>query len=688
MSESVQTGTPRVARPEVWALFVLPVLLVAISLRQFLDHDFHTLMGDDLYNLGAIADGKWASNPVQMLFGVQSDKWRPVFQIVMGVLYNLFAFDVASYVAFNIALHTASALLLYHLVLTFAPGRAFIAFTAAVLFATTRFADYQLWTVTGLVEGLSTFLFIAAVNFYALARARQREKWMWWALGCWVAAVLTHERYLVMLPAVFLAGFFWPVEGRRITRIWFVVLALGFVALHFGYRAALGERLLVGTGGKAIGFDFERIVVFLVTAIANAIGFNYGPAYLSAQPMREAPVHIFGTSIFIAFVTVSAIVFGLLMSRKALIEKPSRLGQILILLACLGGAALVAAITIRQEFRWILTVYLFVLIAFALAASAIPNRRIGVALAASLLGASLFQTSYYTKLDKSVVFFSMQDNVDKVRKVVGELPPTAGVTYLVVEDPSGQCDWGYGRGQLFKAYSEFEGGKYVCVLGIQSLPPEAALPGARIVISRLSDAKTEEVTGPAQSQMLMAAAAATGAPLYKTFDPKMLNSQQPMSTPSGFGGMALDWPTALGNVPSLVLVSGFNATVPATAVPGSKLSFAAGMPYASAVPAVLWIAARDKAGAVHRIWEESMVGPSDGVTRLKGFTVPLDGAFDGIVFGIDTPQGDASAHWAVFGSPSILPPGSAEAAPAETKERCAEVATPPNDKAVTWCSIR
>lgn len=688
MSDATAQITPETVKPSrlaVLTLFVAPVLLVVLSLAQYMDHDFHTLMGDDLANLSAIAAGEWASDLRQMLFGVAVEKWRPVFQTVMGLLFGVFGFKIQYWIAFNILLHTASALVLYLIVLRLAPGRPFLAFTVALLFATTRFADYQLWQVTGLVEGLSTFLFLAAINSYVIA-LQGRTKAMWTALGLWAAAFLTHERYLVFFPVVLMAAFFWPAQGQRITRIWYAVVALAVVLIHFGYRAALGERLLVGTGGQEIGLDFSRIATFFVTAIVNALGFNYGPAYLAHQPMREAPAYMFGVSIVIAVVTLAAILIGLVLARRKLFEKPKRLAPLLLLAACIGGAALVASITFRQEFRWILTVYLFLLVAFALGIAAIGDKRIGMALAAVLLAASLFQTDYYRKLDNNVVFFSLQRNVDQIHDLISSAPPANGGTYLVVEDPAAQCDWGYGRGRLLKIYDDIKSGQFSCVQGIANLPAAAALPDTRIIVSRLSDGVTRDVTASAKGQLALASVAVDASvPLVPAFDPKMLNSQAPVSTPTNLGAFTGEWQTDLGGVPSLVIVSGYNVTMPVTQpAPGSQLVFVAGMPYRTSEEAQLWVAAVGRDGVQRRLWEANMRGPADSVARLSPVKIALDGDIAALVFGINSPFGDTGGHWAVFGSPAIVP-ASAAAADSPPAPACNAVAAPENDRTIVWC---
>src|SRR5690606_23223193 len=145
--------------------------------------------------------GRFSSSPAQALFGFAADKYRPVFQAIIGLEFWAFGYDTYKYILTNVALHAFSSVLLYLLVLRLAPGRSGLATSVGLLFAISRFAGYQLWQVTGLLEGIATFLLIAAALMYVTSLKTNQKSLPWSVLALWGMAVFAHERYLCFLPA-------------------------------------------------------------------------------------------------------------------------------------------------------------------------------------------------------------------------------------------------------------------------------------------------------------------------------------------------------------------------------------------------------------------------------------------------------------------------------------------------------
>lgn len=135
-----------------------------------------------------------------------------------------------------------------------------------------------------------------------------------------------------------------------------------------------------------------------------------------------------------------------------------------------------------------------------------------------------------------------------------------------------------------------------------------------------------------------------------------LNSNAAVETPSGHGSfIANAWPTSTGDRNSIIVLTGFDLTMPPVRLGATnKLTFDAGMAYPSSAAAKLWVSIRSGSEVV-RVWEENAVPPK-AKTVLKSYTVdltPYAHKDAQLVFGMSTPVGDSSGHWAVFADAKV-----------------------------------
>jgi hypothetical protein len=317
-------------------------------------------------------------------------------------------------------------------------------------------------------------------------------------------------------------------------------------------------------------------------------------------------------------------------------------------------------------------------------------------LGGAFVALSLMQAVHYRGLERNIFFLAEQFEAERLRNVIKSLPENDRV-FLVVENRLTQCDWTYADGRFFKVYFPAPKAVVHCLVGLPNLPSSVATSDALVITSRTSTATTANITDAAKSWVDENRPYGRNTDLLlPQFSLESVTPQGEAATPSGRGAFTADaWPTSTFAVPALIVVSGFNATVPLPKIePGMDLRFAAAMPYKATGRARFKVALQDAQGRSTEIWAEEFLPPEDGVTRLRSFKIPLPAGrsmFRTVTFGIETLTPDSSAHWAVFAHPRVTRPapiadrgsGAATVLPAE---KCELVGFPPGKmRSLTWC---
>lgn len=246
-------------RPARWLGALVLVAAVAVSYQPALDAGF---VWDDDSNVTANATlrdlpGLWRiwTDPTA------NQQNYPLTYTSFWVEYHLWGLEAAGYHRVNVALHAASALLVWRLLFCLGvPG----AWLAAAIFAVHPVQVESVAWITERKNTLSGFFFLGAalagIRFAGLAQGAHQEggaaasdsrRWRWYVL-CWalyLCAVLA-KTVTCLLP-VALALLIWWKRGRLAPRDLLPLAPLALVGAAAGLRTAWLEQHHVGAVGAA-----------------------------------------------------------------------------------------------------------------------------------------------------------------------------------------------------------------------------------------------------------------------------------------------------------------------------------------------------------------------------------------------------------------------------------------------------
>ena len=270
------------------SVFLFCLSASAIRVIPFFPNAF---FGDDLSNLLAFKQGQFASTLHQAVAASFAQKYRPVFALAIGLLFQTFGDKIYLYLISNLFLHAVNSTLSFCIIKQFVINKYLLPLFMTVAISMSRFALYQVTQVTGLVEGLALSFFLSTVFLWIRAIRSEIRQNLYIALALTTSAlaIFTHERYLglvIWLGVVTCAA---PSSARigasaRVTAPLAGALIVGF-NLYFKTHV-LGNAFLVGTGGSHMDFDIERELDFLGAGLLSIVGINSGPDYLIGGSFR------------------------------------------------------------------------------------------------------------------------------------------------------------------------------------------------------------------------------------------------------------------------------------------------------------------------------------------------------------------------------------------------------------------
>lgn len=479
MSETTLTTTPaqgaRESRvpPGLWIL-VVAIALIGVEVR-FLQYMPTVFFGDDLDNLLAYRQHEFASTLQQALFQEYFQKYRPVWALALGTLFEAFGPRVGAYMVFNAAVHTVITLIVFAIAWRLSHGRWLVAIAISVASAASRFALYEVTQVTGTVESLPLLWCLVAV--YCVSRADQDHVafwyWSWAAIAAAFLSAHSHERYVVLAPWLALAFLANPSlatlpRGRRIA------LLLGSsipFAFNFLYKVlVLDIPFFVGTSGTHISIQPRWIVELAAEALFSLIGFNFGPPHLVGVSIPSLNT-LSGWCLASLFALGWC---GTIAAGIASVPRDSRKNLRWPALLAAGMLLLLAApvLSVRMDQRWLYASFIFALLGLAWALSAVRWTRVGVS--AAIIGittASLGIDSIVQPYFGNIFFVNSGRFAEAVKRNVVDSNP-ADPRDLAIVTSQDHCDWSLLEGKFFILY----GGAQRTLHCIASLDSGNALP--------------------------------------------------------------------------------------------------------------------------------------------------------------------------------------------------------------------
>jgi hypothetical protein len=667
-------GMPRARRLLAGAL-----LIVLVGVVWFASIPHGILIGDDVVLVSQVKHGEYASTIPQALTGASQDRYRPVLAVVFSFIVPLFGTHFGAYEAFNLLIEIGSALLVAAVVLRLTRGSEPLALASAVAFLVSRFAYYNVMQVDGLMEGLALFFMMLALrdaaDAFALDRyERLKRTVLWYAL-----ALYTDERFVVLGLFVVTCALAHPRARAQVRTLGFVVIGAVAVVLSEIFLKAFvfHQHVLIGAGGRPGAIDLGQILGFLTAALANVLGFNVGPNYLSAKDVAETGP--FGYLLGFLVAVPALAVLGAYAAAAVRERRPGAVRAAAIGLALFVPLLLTTAVTFRQEFRWLYAADAVFLIGVAVAAVRAEPRRVMTATALVAIVASAAGAVWYRGFLDNVYFMSSMGIASGVTDAIARDP----VDPIIVVDHGNEAipNWVFLQGGFFALYGiEKPPVTFVNeVAQIRGAPASANIldvRGATVVPltdpAKLAKPGAAAAAGaPAAAAASAPAAVAAGAvppgppvvPFPKTtrsftavFDRGTINDARPIATPSGRGALLFTWPGPSGPVSSLTVVATFRYRYPPVRIQRRMaLAFYAGRPYAVGTPTRALVTATDRGKDVV-IYDELLPLPGTAIdwhrhvidlSRFAG----RDVAFS---FGAEASKGDPSASWAAFGFPALV----------------------------------
>lgn len=647
------TPGPRRAKAFLLALFALLAAAAAWRFGPWLPPVFY---GDDLNHWVGYVDGRCGARASQLLGAscVDPEKLRPVFNVVKVALFAAFGKATSHYMAVNILLHGASALLVFAIARRLAGGLVVpLALAAAV--ATSRFALMQVTLVVGLVEGLAFFFFVASL--YALVRAAEGARVAPWAALAVVCALLSqfsHERFNVM--AVVLAFAFLALPAFRSlpvrTRALLVGACVAVPLVHIAYKLALGTPLFVGTGGMRVtSVDSALVLEHARQALSSTFGVNSGPPYLVGQTLASMPwlpAWLLAGAMILAWVVALAAGLRAAFARRAGMGFASFAWPAILLGAYVGLTA-AALVTIRLEQRWLMAPFTLVLLVLAWSAGLQQRWLLRFAPAVVFAASAVWlDTLIERRFDQVYLSSSTRIATAVKRDLIDAAPGDASPVVLIAGREF--CGWVLQGSSFFRVYGTSR--PVACALSVAEALgpyPDGARfwqPAGRGLVEVTQDWTEKHRPVP------------PGFDFVARFSEGRISDERKVHTPTGRGVLVMKWDTRAGQRELFTLLSGFSYRFEGIVLPpGARLEFEVGMVFPARAPARALV--RIAQGGASRVaFSRDLTPPVAGEKPAFRFeSVPLEAAPGQpvtLTFEAVTPGPDASGHWVGFVRPRIV----------------------------------
>lgn len=634
------------------------------------------LFGDDLSNYEGFLHGDFASSPWQALSQSYAEKFRPVFALVMEALFSAFGPHLPFYLLFNVILNAISGLIMGRMAYDLSGRSRIIAVLAASMTAGSRFMLYQVTQLTGILEGLGYFLFLAmALALITLHLGKEEldtRRTMRLAeltvLAEWLL-VFTHERYLAAVPWVCAMLWLSPAVTRlaKDRRRGLIGWAAAALAANLGYKILeLNEAVLVGTGGTHIGFDLAGEFDRIGQAVSSVVGFNHGPDYLAGFDLLAHPWSFIGAAALALVAALCALLtLGITAAWPSSGPTTSNERWRHYVLpgsfAVLAGLILIPPVlTIRMEQRWLVEPFALMVLTAAWAAGMVVRRRANLALGlfTALALASLTVDIRIGRAFHNIFMVYSGKAAGKVKHDLAA-PEVVRGGIVVIGGPD-VCNWVLLNGEFFRFYAP-RLPSAACVTANSQIDPasfrlnprpeiyQVAPDYSLMDVSTKTYARLESLSQPRRYDFI------------KLFDTGQISDMSHADTPTGRGALLLQADDGNGQIETLTVLTGFSYRFDHLAVDsGDELKFSALMVYPTtqAARAVVQVVRADGSSAT--VYDAVLpIRAKDGPPIPVSARVPIGryGPQISVVFSVRSTGADMSGQWGAFSSPRIVRAG-------------------------------
>jgi len=400
--------------------------------------------GDDLGNFIAFYHHEFAGSLWQSLTGEYANHYRPFFQAAWWAMASLFGHDMKSFEVANIIINAVSGVFFFVTAFHVSRRDTGISLVITAAFVLSRFMLYQIITATGLMESLGLLFFI--VSFWSALKAedgyeQRPARYRWISALAIMAAVYTHERY-VLIPAVYAIAQFVLPRARREKRGRLLLVAFliaipvsNFVINVFIFKSGF----FVGPGGAPfnIGGSLQQIY----EAITSIFGFNKGaPTFFGGSIWMLPRIFILFAAALPLCYLASLISLGLSEGRDS---KSGRWASFAFFSAIFWALLLPPVSTFPLQPQWLVEPFaLFLLWLATISPKAVAGT---AAIASIVLGIG------YTRIFDGIGWVAESRQTQQFTKafIHGDL---SGIGTLNIVARPDFCGWPLQQGRIFELY--------------------------------------------------------------------------------------------------------------------------------------------------------------------------------------------------------------------------------------------
>jgi hypothetical protein len=347
---------------------------------------------DDLYLWSCYGEQSF----FEFVFPMGSTRFRFVFYLAAWLELLLLGHHVGWMVPFNIILNVCIAFSLYKIAFHM-NRRKLVSLAVGLAYLVSRLAYYQISQFYGLMESLGLWAAVGLL-YYAYRYVNERNTGSYLLANlCYFLASFIHERYMALVPVLFLA----LLMGKRSTgrdyeagtweerkqeertrrsrkrreretggilKLLLSLITTGLFGLILLIRfVTIGTLSPAGTGGTDVAdtFQFGDALGHALEQVGMVFGRNTGPEYLCMLAFEDSPEHIQRYVLFsnlVLAVCVAVFLFAVLRSGRQMVGYLKNLALFLVFIAlCIGSSS----VTIRVELRWVYVVYAAALLVLA-----------------------------------------------------------------------------------------------------------------------------------------------------------------------------------------------------------------------------------------------------------------------------------------------------------------------------------
>ena len=435
------------------------VYLSVIRIR-FAGYNFRYLAGDDLYLLVASNEpGGYASRILPSLLDHGGGKWRPITQVILSPLLDLFGADFWKYQLVTEALLSLVGVLVALIIVRIVGRDTIWAYLAGSLVAISNFNLYFVLQVFGIMESLALIFLLITIALLLNPYRKVDRKDLLAAGVAFAISIHSHERYVLLCFAVAALIYSRAKDQRFRYRVIFAVVP--FAVVFFNYlvkEVGFGMSFFTGAGGTEISSSTTDVPYFVLRAVMNVFGYNIGPDYLSGKDASTLGTTGVLLSMIWAIPAITAMACGCLHVLRT--NRVRGWAVIALSLLTTSSLLLTASVAFRQEFRWLLAPQLAVLIvAVSSGLSAFGQRPIRIAVLTALLAGFTINSLYYIQYSESTYFFETQRLNDSIAERLfaqysAEIPNTS---FVIVTGDSPTYMWGTAGGRVFSEFGKSHG---------------------------------------------------------------------------------------------------------------------------------------------------------------------------------------------------------------------------------------